>query len=181
MLPHPTLFVPSDSSVVTRAGFSAGKKDLEKIELSGIPVLKRNIPVKMEQDSETNALVIWVHNISWEDIEVTVSARPFFRLLDGTMIFFWYKWLSSLFGTTVCPGEKKQVNKVTEWNVITYQLGNYGWKLYNITVERKSDRYIAACSTPLHCTWIIDEKGIYQEETPTNRCKFEPPAYNPLS
>ncbi|CAM2097356.1 unnamed protein product [Caretta caretta] len=41
--------------------------------------------------SEMSSLVIQVNNMSWEDVTVVVSARPLFELLDGNVVFFWFK------------------------------------------------------------------------------------------
>lgn len=86
------------------------------------------------------------------------------------VIFFLFKWLASFFPKTVCPGQKKKVNEVTDWNLITYYLGRYSWRLYNIKVVRNGLE--ASCATPLDCTWIVEEQGIYQEDDTENRCKF---------
>ncbi|CAM4469478.1 unnamed protein product [Lepidochelys kempii] len=42
-------------------------------------------------ESEMSSLVIQVNNMSWEDVTVVVSARPLFELLDGNVVFFWFK------------------------------------------------------------------------------------------
>ncbi|CAM4434826.1 unnamed protein product [Lepidochelys olivacea] len=42
-------------------------------------------------ESEMSNLVIQVNNMSWEDVTVVVSARPLFELLDGNVVFFWFK------------------------------------------------------------------------------------------
>ncbi|KAL8202723.1 UNVERIFIED_CONTAM: hypothetical protein K2H54_023445 [Gekko kuhli] len=128
--------------------------------------------LKVEIDG---SLIIQVHNKGWEDVTVSVSARPFFKLFEGNIVFFWAKWLWSSFSTTVvCPGRKKAVSKVTTLNIITHKLGGYRWRLYNISVA-KSGGCIAKCTTPLHCTWIVEDRGIIQEDDPENRCEFEKP------
>lgn len=122
---------------------------------------------------ESVDFTILVYNKGWEDVTVTASARPLFKLLDGNVVFFWFKWLwSTLITTKVSPGQTKPVNKVTKCNAVTYKLGSFGWKLYTICVRRKLDGAIATCLTPLNCTWIVEENGIYQANDPMNRCRF---------
>ncbi|CAI5796756.1 Hypothetical predicted protein [Podarcis lilfordi] len=132
----------------------------------------------MELEAKTNDLTILVHNQGYDDVTVAVSARPIYKLLDGNVVFFWLQWLwSSIATTNVGPKAKKKVNTVTSWNMITHQLGSWGWRLYNITVRRKVDGYVATCTTPLDCTWIVEERGIHQEgAAERNYCKFESPA-----
>lgn len=123
-------------------------------------------------EEEHSTLIIYVNNQVWDNISVTVSARPLFKLLDGNVVFFWFKWLSSWITTGVRPGQTKIVNTVTSWNFFTHSLGKHGWWLYSIQVS-KNNGETAKCLTPLHCTWIVTTDGIYQEEDPENRCRFK--------
>uniref|UniRef100_A0ACB8ERL9 Uncharacterized protein n=1 Tax=Sphaerodactylus townsendi TaxID=933632 RepID=A0ACB8ERL9_9SAUR len=130
----------------------------------------------MEQEIN-RSFIILVHNRSWKDVTVSVSARPLVKPLEGNMLFFWFQWLRSTFSTTeICQGQKKSVSEVTSRNYFIYQLGSLKWKLYNIRVTRKSDGWIAECSTPLSCTWIVEDKGIFQEDDTENRCEFKQPS-----
>ncbi|XP_030395898.1 uncharacterized protein LOC115638468 [Gopherus evgoodei] len=81
-------------------------------------------------------------------------------------------------GVTVCPGKTKTIHKVNPRNLSFYKsimnvAGMVNMSIYSIMVIRERDKQIAQCNTPLHCTWIVESHGMWQENKPTEVCKFQ--------
>nr|XP_042697364.1 uncharacterized protein LOC122172291 [Chrysemys picta bellii]XP_042697365.1 uncharacterized protein LOC122172291 [Chrysemys picta bellii] len=119
-----------------------------------------------------SSCVIQVANKSKGSVTVVVSTNPGLRLLGDSLVVTIpaYDLLKSFFTKDelrVSPGETSVVNEVGIRKIFTYGVGLTGAKWYYIKVTREDDEWVALCQTPLHCTWIVDDDKIYQEDKPS--------------
>ncbi|XP_034611331.1 uncharacterized protein LOC117868991 [Trachemys scripta elegans] len=119
-----------------------------------------------------SSCVIQVANKSRGSVTVVVSTNPVLGLLGDSLAVTIpaYDSLKSFFTKDeqrVSPGEMSVVNKVGIRKIFTYGVGLTGAKWYYIKVTREDDEWVAVCQTPLHCTWIVDDDKIYQEDKPS--------------
>nr|XP_032654873.1 uncharacterized protein LOC116835820 [Chelonoidis abingdonii]XP_032654874.1 uncharacterized protein LOC116835820 [Chelonoidis abingdonii]XP_032654875.1 uncharacterized protein LOC116835820 [Chelonoidis abingdonii]XP_032654876.1 uncharacterized protein LOC116835820 [Chelonoidis abingdonii] len=119
-----------------------------------------------------SSYVIQVANNSKGCVTVVVSINPVLRSLGDSLVVTvpGYELLKSFFTKDerrVSPGETSVVNEVGIRKIFTYGVGLTGAECYYITVTREDDEWVAVCQTPLHCTWIVDDDKIYQEDKPS--------------
>ncbi|XP_039371244.1 uncharacterized protein LOC120391566 isoform X1 [Mauremys reevesii] len=128
--------------------------------------------------SDKSSYIIKVTNKTEEVINVVVHEGLLAQVLSpgGILSYVRDSYFNS--GIAVDPGKTKTVNKVNPKNLSSYKsIGNVAGMVdmstYFIKVFRKRDKQIVQCNTPLHCTWIVESHGMWQENKPTEVYKFQ--------
>ncbi|XP_044854892.1 uncharacterized protein LOC123356023 [Mauremys mutica] len=129
---------------------------------------------------DKSSYIIKVTNKTKEVIRVVVHEDLLFRVLSNGLLAISSHVSDSYFtsGVTVCPGKTKTIHKVNPKNLSSYKsiadvAGMVDMSTYSIKVFRKRDKQITQCNTPLHCTWIVESHGMWQENKPTEVYKFQ--------
>lgn len=119
--------------------------------------------------------IIKVTNKTEEVINVVVHERLLVQVLTGRIGSYVRDKYFNL-GVAVGPEKTKTIHKVNPKNLSSYKslsnvAGMVNMSTYSIKV--KKGKQIAQCNTPLHCTWIVESHGMWQENKPTEVYKFQ--------
>lgn len=126
--------------------------------------------------SDKSSYIIKVTNKTEEVINVVVQEGLLAQVLSpgGILSYVRDSYFNS--GVAVDPGKTKTVNKVNPKNLSSYKsIGNVAGMVDMSThsIKVKRDDQMAQCNTPLHCTWIVESHGMWQENKPTEVYKFQ--------
>ncbi|CAM5125604.1 unnamed protein product [Natator depressus] len=119
--------------------------------------------------------IIKVTNKTEEVINVVVHERLLAQVLTGGIGSYVRDKYFNL-GVAVDREKTKTIHKVNPKNLSSYKslsnvAGMVNMSTYSIKV--KKGKQIAQCNTPLHCTWIVESHGMWQENKPTEVYKFQ--------